>query len=131
MKLSENEKRDTIELLQECKPLPDKYRFLLFQDAREVELVRNGKTQEVCNLVLPFQTIEHIDEPRKERRKKALGNFTPATPLLNGSPLTDGASPTLSATLPFTHSWHSKYRYGNIPIFALPEKKVAQPNKTL
>lgn len=70
MRLSENEKRDAIKLLQEGKPLPDKYRFLLFQDDREVELVWNGKTQEVCNLVLPFQTIEHIDEPRSERISK-------------------------------------------------------------
>jgi len=67
MKLTDNEKRDAIKFLQEGKPLPDKYRFLLFQDDREVELVWNGKTQEVCNLVLPFQTIEHIDEPRSER----------------------------------------------------------------
>ena len=44
--------------------------FLLFDDDREVELVWNGKTQEVCNLVLPFQTIENIDEPRTERIKK-------------------------------------------------------------
>mgnify|MGYP000054455687 CR=1 FL=1 len=71
MRLSENEKRDAIKLLQEGKPLPDKYRFLLFQDDREVELVWNGKTQETCNLVLPFQTIEHIDEPRTERIKKS------------------------------------------------------------
>jgi len=70
MRLSDNEKRDAIKLLQEGKPLPDKYRFLLFQDDREVELVWNGKTQEVCNLVLPFQTIEHIDEPRGERIAK-------------------------------------------------------------
>ena len=70
MRLSDNEKRDAIKLLQEGKPLPDKYRFLLFQDDREVELVWNGKTQEVCNLVLPFQTIEHIDEPRTERKAK-------------------------------------------------------------
>ena len=37
------------------KPLPDKYRFLLFDEKREVELVWNGKTNEVCNVVLPFQ----------------------------------------------------------------------------
>lgn len=67
MRLSENEKRDAIKFLQEGKPLPDKYRFLLFDDDREVELVWNGKTQEVCNHVLPFQTIEHIDEPRSNR----------------------------------------------------------------
>jgi len=70
MRLSDNEKRDAIKLLQEGKPLPDKYRFLLFEADREVELVWNGKTQEVCNLVLPFQTIEHIDEPRSQRIEK-------------------------------------------------------------
>ena len=69
MNLSDNEKRDAIKLIQEGKPLPEKYRFLLFDDDREVELVWNGKTQEVCNLVLPFQTIEHIDEPRSEKIK--------------------------------------------------------------
>src|SRR3989339_1288978 len=70
MRLTDNEKRDAIKLLQEGKPLPDKYRFLLFQDDREVELTWNGKTQAVCNLVLPFQTIEHIDEPRSARIEK-------------------------------------------------------------
>ena len=68
--LSEAEKRDLIKLINEGKPLPEKYRFLLFQDKREVELVWNGKTREVCTAVLPFQTLEHIDEPRKE-----LGDF--------------------------------------------------------
>ena len=53
--------------MEEDKPLPDKYRFLLFEDKREVELVWNGKTDEVCNVVLPFQTIEQVDEPRKEK----------------------------------------------------------------
>jgi len=70
MRLSDNEKRDAVKLIQEGKPLPEKYRFLLFDDEREVELVWNGKTQEIYNLVLPFQTIEHIDEPRSERIAK-------------------------------------------------------------
>lgn len=47
--------------------MPDKYRFLLFAEKREVELVWNGKSNEICNVVLPFQTIEQIDEPRKEK----------------------------------------------------------------
>ena len=68
--LSEAEKRDLIKLINEGKPLPEKYRFLLFKDKRDVELVWNGKTREVCTAVLPFQTLEHIDEPRKE-----LGDF--------------------------------------------------------
>ena len=67
MKLTDNEKRDVVKFLEAGKPLPEKYRFLLFDDDREVELMWNGKTQEVCNLVLPFQTIEHIDEPRSDR----------------------------------------------------------------
>ena len=67
MQLTENEKRDAIKLIQQGRPLPDKYRFLLFDDNREVELIWNGKTNEVCNIVLPFQTIEQIDEPRAEK----------------------------------------------------------------
>jgi adenine-specific DNA-methyltransferase len=66
MKLSDNEIRDITKLLEEGKPLPDKYRFVLFGDDRELELVWNGKTSEVTNVVLPFQTIEHVDEPRPE-----------------------------------------------------------------
>ena len=67
MKLTENEIRDINKHLEVGKPLPDKYRFLLFEDKREVELVWNGKTHEVCNVVLPFQTIEQVDEPRAEK----------------------------------------------------------------
>lgn len=67
MKLTDNEIRDVTKLLEAGKPLPDKYRFLLFEDKREVELVWNGKTNEVCNIVLPFQTIEQVDEPRAEK----------------------------------------------------------------
>jgi DNA modification methylase len=69
VELSDNEKRDAIEAIQAGRPLPDKYRFLLFDDKREVELVWNGKTSEVTNTVLPFQTIEHVDEPRSENHK--------------------------------------------------------------
>jgi len=72
MKLSDNEKRDVIKYLESGKSLPDKYRFLLFDDEREVELVWNGKTEEVSSIVLPFQTIEHIDEPRSEAEIKMM-----------------------------------------------------------
>lgn len=64
--LTDQEKQDVIRYLEADKPLPEKYRFLLFEDKREVELVWNGKTNEVCNAVLPFQTIEQVDEPRSE-----------------------------------------------------------------
>jgi len=66
--LSDAERRDLIGLIQEGKPLPEKYRFVLFEDKREVELVWNGKTRDVCTTVLPFQSLEHIDEPRAETK---------------------------------------------------------------
>ena len=66
MKLTDNEIRDITKYLESGKPLPDKYRFLLFEEKREVELVWNGKSDDICNVVLPFQVIENVDEPRKE-----------------------------------------------------------------
>ncbi len=57
-------------IFQAGNPLPDKYRFLLFEDKREVELVWNGKTNEICNIVLPFQVIEQVDEPRTKKDRK-------------------------------------------------------------
>src|SRR5665647_816509 len=68
MILSDNEKRDVIKYLEAGKPLPEKYRFLLFDNAREVELLWNGKNNEVTNTVLPFQVIEQIDEPRNDEK---------------------------------------------------------------
>ena len=67
MKLTDTEKREILKLIEADKPLPDKYRFMLFDDKREVELVWNGKTNEVTNIVLPFQVIEQVDEPRKSK----------------------------------------------------------------
>ncbi len=69
-RLTEQEQQDIIRYLEADKPLPDKFRFLLFEEKREVELVWNGKTNEVCNIVLPFQVIEQVDEPRAEKDKK-------------------------------------------------------------
>ena len=66
-RLTEQEQQEIVRYLEADKPLPDKYRFLLFEDRREVELVWNGKTSEVCNIVLPFQVIEQVDEPRAEK----------------------------------------------------------------
>jgi adenine-specific DNA-methyltransferase len=66
-RLTEQEQQEILRYIEADKPLPDKYRFLLFGDKREVELVWNGKTGEVCNIVLPFQVIEQVDEPRAEK----------------------------------------------------------------
>jgi DNA modification methylase len=76
MRLSDHEIRDIRKLLEEGKSLPDEYRFKLFEDNREVELIWDGKTNEATNVVLPFQYIEHIDEPREEKDvKMQLGLF--------------------------------------------------------
>ena len=76
MNLTDNEKRDAVKLIEAGKPLPDKYRFLLFDDDREVELLWNSKTAEVTNIVLPFQIIEQVDEPRSEENRERFKQMT-------------------------------------------------------
>jgi len=66
MKLNDSEKRDLINLINSGKYLPDYYRYLLFENPDQVELTWNGKSSEVTSLVLPFQIIEQVDEPRNE-----------------------------------------------------------------
>ena len=73
--LTEAEKRDLVTLIQQGQALPEKYRFVLFEDKREVELVWNGKTRDVCTTVLPFQSLEHVDEPRKEAKASPQGEL--------------------------------------------------------
>ena len=65
-KLSDHEIRDITKALEAGIPIDDKYRYLIFKEARQVELVWNGKNTHVQDVVLPFQVIEHIDEPRDE-----------------------------------------------------------------
>ena len=74
-RLTEQEQQEIVRFLEADRPLPDKYRFLLFEDKREVELVWNGKTSEVGNVVLPFQVIEQVDEPRAEQDTRLQGNL--------------------------------------------------------
>ncbi len=64
--LTDDEKAEVTALVAQGKPLPEKYRWKLFAQPRETELIWPGKTSEVTNVVLPFQTIEQIDEPRAE-----------------------------------------------------------------
>jgi len=68
--LTPQEQQEVLRFIEAGKPLPDKYRFLLFDEKREVELLWNGKNNEVSNVVLPFQTIELVDEPRSEKPQK-------------------------------------------------------------
>ena len=90
-RLTPAEKQDIIRFLEADKPLPDKYRFLLFDDKREVELIWNGKTSAVCNVVLPFQIIEQVREERRKgrvasiRRTVALGDEAAVEEVLRAS----------------------------------------------
>ena len=75
-RLSDTEKQDIIRYLEADKPLPDKYRFLLFGDTREVELVWNGKTNEVTNVVLPSRRSSTLTS--RAAKTAASGARTPS-----------------------------------------------------
>jgi DNA modification methylase len=66
MNLTDRDKEIIKGHLDRGEPLPVKYKLMLFADAPEVELVWQGKSSEVTGVVLPFQSIEQIDEPRSE-----------------------------------------------------------------
>ncbi|WP_394999197.1 site-specific DNA-methyltransferase [Sphingomonas sp.] len=66
MDLSDDDKAVIRDHLDRDEPLPDRFRWTLFREPREAELIWPGKTSDVTNVVLPFQSIEQIDEPRAE-----------------------------------------------------------------
>ena len=82
-RLTERERQEIVRSIEADQPLPDKYRFLLFEENREVELVWNGKTTDVCDVVLPFRTIERVTEPRVQN---------PSDATINGQQLNINAS---------------------------------------
>ena len=66
MEITDEDKALIADHLARGEPLPDRYRFTLFREPREAELIWPGKTHDVTRAVLPFQSIEQIDEPRAE-----------------------------------------------------------------
>jgi len=64
--LSEEEKQKIIELIKNNQPLPKEYIYKLYKNQEDVFLFWNGRSESVTNVVLPFHSIEQIDEPRKE-----------------------------------------------------------------
>jgi len=69
MTLAENDKNRIIELIKSGENLPKEYIYKLFADEEDVFLFWNGRKEDVTNVALPFHSIEHIDEPRKETVK--------------------------------------------------------------
>ncbi len=66
MNLSDTERNYIIELIKAGEKLPKEYIYKLYADEEDVFLFWNGRKEEVTNVALPFHSIEHIDEPRKE-----------------------------------------------------------------
>jgi adenine-specific DNA-methyltransferase len=64
MTLTDREKEQLKAMIDAGQPLPPRYKAVLFDQPHEAELIWPGKTHEVTNIVLPFQSIEQIDEPR-------------------------------------------------------------------
>jgi len=74
-RLLDSEIRDITRALENGIPLDDKYRYLLFKEARQIEMHWNGKSTGITNVRLPFQAVEHIDEPRDESLLKMQGSL--------------------------------------------------------
>jgi adenine-specific DNA-methyltransferase len=64
--MNENDKNRIVELIKAGEKLPKEYIYKLFADEEDVFLFWNGRKEDVTNIALPFHSIEHIDEPRKE-----------------------------------------------------------------
>ena len=70
--LTDAEKRDLIQLIQQSKPLPEKYRFILFKDKREVELVSVGVREEFEERWTGSYIFENEWQSFRTRKNRAL-----------------------------------------------------------
>ena len=70
--LSEKEKEQVINLIREGETIPKDLLYKMAKDDEDVFLFWNGRNEEVTSAVLPFHSIEHIDEPRKEKQTLSL-----------------------------------------------------------
>jgi len=66
MNLTEQEKELIINEIKAGRTLKKELIYKLFADDEDVFLFWNGRNERVTNAVLPFHSIEQIDEPRKE-----------------------------------------------------------------
>ena len=71
MNLNDTDKAKIIELIKAGEKLPKEYIYKLFADEEDVFLFWNGRKEDITNIALPFHSIEHIDEPRKEAKEAA------------------------------------------------------------
>ena len=64
--LSEQERKQIAEAILAGDKIPAKYIPSISDDVKEMELVWAGKSDIVEQIILPFQSIEQIDEPRQD-----------------------------------------------------------------
>lgn len=69
MNLNDTDKNRILELIKAGEKLPKEFIYKLFADEEDVFLFWNGRKEDITNIALPFHSIEHIDEPRKESKK--------------------------------------------------------------
>ena len=99
-RLTEQEQQESVRYIEADKPLPDKFRFLLFEDKREVELVWNGKTSEVCILSCRFKSSSRWTNraPKRTRsgkiRRDCYSTWTPAAVSSRGGPTNSSGATT-------------------------------------
>jgi adenine-specific DNA-methyltransferase len=75
MNLNDIDKTQIIELIKAGEKLPKEFIYKLFSDEEDVFLFWNGRKEDITNIALPFHSIEHIDEPRKEADKPQTSLF--------------------------------------------------------
>jgi len=63
--LSDKEKEQVIALIKEGKSIPKELLYRMTKDEEDVFLFWNGRSEEVTNAVMPFHSIEYIDEPKR------------------------------------------------------------------
>jgi adenine-specific DNA-methyltransferase len=80
LSLTDREKEQIKLMIDAGQPLPPRYKAALFDQPHAAELIWPGETAEVTNVVLPFQSIEQIDEPRAETSGQVLGNRPSTNP---------------------------------------------------
>ncbi len=73
--MNDTDKNRIIELIKAGQKLPKEDIYKLFSDEEDVFLFWNGRKEDVTNISLPFHSIEHIDEPRKEADKQQTSLF--------------------------------------------------------
>ena len=70
-RLSEKQINAMVELLKEGKPLPEEYRWLLFEGKQETELIYAGKTRDVNvlakTMAVPLQKVKVFGDVRDEQ----------------------------------------------------------------